>query len=280
LLVRGLDDENLRELYETQAKVDLAGIANDQRNSVLAASAVTALNGGDSADADRFVSALNYDSPTPEDEISRGRDAIAHADYQSATRAFGIALTADPNSVAATWGLAEVNRLSGNLDLANQQFLRVLKRKPDDLRTLGSLEQLYSDTSHPIEAAEIQRRLINADPRAGADAYAELGEMLKRAGKLDEAVAAMNECLARDPYNFQSHLNLGQILDFQKKYHDSRKNLEFVRRFFPDVDSQTYALLYEVDSAIGDSKAATEAVRFGIHLFPNDPTLLRLYQSL
>jgi spermidine synthase len=280
LLVRGLDDENLRELYETQAKVDLAGIANDQRNSVLAASAVTALNGGDSADADRFVSALNYDSPTPEDEISRGRDAIAHADYQSATRAFGIALTADPNSVAATWGLAEVNRLSGNLDLANQQFLRVLKRKPDDLRTLGSLEKLYSDTSRPIEAAEIQRRLIKADPRAGADAYAELGEMLKRAGKLDEAVAAMNECLARDPYNFQTHLNLGQIFDFQKKYHDSRKNLEFVQRFFPDVDSQIYALLYEVDNALGDSKAATEAVRFGIHLFPNDPNLMRLYQSL
>jgi spermidine synthase len=280
LLVRGLDDENLRELYETQAKVDLAGIASDQRNSVLAASASTALNGGDIADADRFVSALNHDSTTSEDEISRGRDAIAHADYDSAARAFGIALAADPNSVAAAWGLAEVNRLSGKLDRANQQFLHVLERNPDDLRTLGSLEQLYSDTSHPIEAAEIQRRLIRADPRAGADAYAELGEMLKRAGKLDEAVAAMNECLARDPYNFQSHLNLGQILDFQKKYHDSRKNLEFVRRFFPDVDSQTYALLYEVDSAIGDSKAATEAVRFGIHLFPNDPTLLRLYQSL
>ena len=173
-----------------------------------------------------------------------------------------------------------MNRLSGKLDRANQQFLHVLERNPDDLRTLGSLEQLYSDTSHPIEAAEIQRRLIRADPRAGADAYAELGEMLKRAGKLDEAVAAMNECLARDPYNFQSHLNLGQIFDFQKKYNDSRRNLEFVRRFFPDVNSQIYALLYEVDNALGDSKAATEAVRFGVHLFPNDPTLWKLNQSL
>jgi spermidine synthase len=280
LLVRGLDDENLRELYETQAKVDLAGIAGDQLNSVLAASAVTALNGGDIADADRFVSALNNDSPTSEEEIARGRDALAHADYQSAARAFDIALAADPNSAAAAWGLAEVNRLSGKPDLARQQFLRILERNLNDLRTLGSLEQLYSDTSHPIEAADIQRRLIHADPRAGADAYAELGEMLKRAGKLDEAVAAMNESLARDPYNYQTHLNLGQIFDVQKRYLDARKNLEFVQRFFPDADSQTYALAYEVDNALGDSKAATEAVRFGIRLFPNDPDLLRLYRSL
>ena len=280
LLVRGLDDENLRELHETQAKVDLAGFSSDQRNSVLAASAVTALNGGDIADADRFVSALDFESSSTESEISRGRDAIVHADYRSAASAFGIALAADPNSVSAEWGLAEVNRLSGNLDLANQQFLHVLERNPDDLRTLGSLEQLYSATNHPFEAAEIQRRLIKANPHASADDYAELGEMLKRAEKLDEAVAAMNECLARDPYNFETHLNLGQILDFQKKYYDSRKNLEFVQRFFPDADPQPYALLYEVDNALGDSKAATEAVRFGIHLFPNDPALLRLYDSL
>ncbi len=280
LLVRGLDEENLSELYNAQAKVDLPGFTSDQLNSVLAAGAVTALNGGDVADADRFVSALDKDSPSPEDEISLGRDAIAHTDYNSAARAFGIALAADPNSVMAAWGLAEVNRLSGNRDLASRQFLHVLEKNPNDLRTLGSLEQLYSDTSHPIEAAEIQRRIIKADPRAGADAYAELGEMLKRAGMLDEAVAAMNECLARDPYNFETHLNLGQIFDFQKKYDDSRKNLEFVQRFFPDVDPQPYALLYEVDNALGDPKAAAEAVRFGIHLFPNDPGLTRLYQSL
>jgi spermidine synthase len=280
LLVQGLDDKNLLALHETQPKVELDGFSSDRRNSILAASAVTALNVGDVTDADRFVSALNSDSPTPDNEIARGRDAIAHADYDSAARAFGMALAADPNSVTAAWGLAEVNRLAGNRDLARQEFLQILERSPDDLRTLGSLEQLYSDTSHPAEAAEIQRRLIKAEPHADADAYAELGEMLKRAGKLDEAVAAMNECLARDPYNFETHLNLGQIFDFQKKYSASRENLEFVQRFFPDADAQPYALLYEVDNALGDPKAAAEAVRFGIQLFPNDPALWKLHGSL
>jgi len=280
LLVQGLDDKNLLELHETQPKVELDGFSSDRRNSVLAASTVTALNAGDVADADRFVSAFNSDSPTPDNEIARGRDAIAHDDYSSAARAFGIALVADPNSLTAAWGLAEVNRLAGNRDLASQQFLHVLERNPDDLRTLGSLEQLYSDTSRPSEAAETQRRLIKADPHADADAYAELGEMLKRAGKLDEAVAAMNECLARDPYSFETHLNLGQIFDFQKKYSASRENLEFVQRFFPDADSQPYFLLYEVDNALGDPRAASEAVRFGIQLFPNDPALWKLHGSL
>jgi spermidine synthase len=280
LLVRGLDEENLRELYETQPNVDLTGIAGDQRNSVLAASAETALNGGDIEDADRFLSALNPASLSSQDEIAQGRDAIAHTDYDSAARAFNVALSADPNSVDAGWGLAETNRLSGKPDLALQQFQRVLGRTPNDLKTLTSLEQLYGDNSDPFDAADIERRLIQADPRVSADDYAELGEMLKRAGKLDEAVAAMNECLARDPYNYQTHLNLGQIFDVQKKYFDARRNLEFVQRFFPDVDPQTYALLYEVDNALGDSKAAADAVRFGIRLFPSDPDLLKISHSL
>jgi spermidine synthase len=280
LLIRGLDEENLRELYEVQPPTVLPGFEGDQRDSALAASATTALNGGDIEDADLFLGALDPGATTSEDEIARGRDAIAHADYQSASQAFDLAFSEDSNSVEAAWGIAETNRLSGKSDLALQQLQRILEKHPNDLRTLTSLEQLYSDNSYSIDAADTQRRLIQADPRAGADAYAELGEMLKRAGRLDQAVVAMNQCLALDPYNFQTHLNLGQIFDVQKKYLDARKNLEFVQRFFPDVDPQTYALLFEVDNALGDSKAAADSVRFGLRLFPGDPDLLKASHSL
>ena len=276
LLILGLDDENLRELYQKQNNPLPDGFSGDLRDEVAAESAATALNAQNINDADRFVGALGERSTGPDDEIARGRDAIAHKDYDSAARDFDAALAANPGSPDAAWGLAETNRLTTKLDLAHQQFLRILERDPANLRALGSLEQLYSDTGHPAEAAAIERRLIAANPRASADDYAELGEMLKRAGKLDDAVVAMQDCLARDPYNFQTNLNLGQIYDVQKRYLDARRRLEFVERFFPDVDSQTYSLLYEVDTALGDSKAAADAVRFGLSLFPNDPDLLKL----
>jgi tetratricopeptide (TPR) repeat protein len=280
LLVRGLVEENLKQLQAAQPAVELAGMSGEERESVLAASAITALNGGDAADADRFESSLDQGSPREEPQIAFGRSALARADYAAAMRFFEAAATADPQSLPAAWGIAETNRLSGQTELARQQLLSILARDPKDLRALGSLEQIYSDTSRPLDASFTQRALIAADPHADADAYAELGEMLKRAGRLDEAVTAMNECLARDPYNFQTHLNLGQIFDVEHKYREARQTLEFAERFFPDVDPQIYALLYEADKGLGDSGAAAEAVRSGLRIFPGDPDLLKLSQWL
>jgi len=43
----------------------------------------------------------------------------------------------------------------------------------------------------------------------------------------------MQDCLARDPYNFQTQLNLGALLHQQKKWAEARLHLEFVKRYFP-----------------------------------------------
>jgi tetratricopeptide (TPR) repeat protein len=276
LLVRGLDGENLRELYQTQKNPLPDGISGEVHDEMAAESATTALNSQNMNDADRFVAALGTGAKGLDADIARGRAAIAHKDYDSAAKDYDAALASSPDSIDAAWGRAEVNRLTAKLDLAHEQLLAILQKDPANLRALASLEQLYGDTGHSSEAADTQRQLIAANPRASADDYAELGEMLKRAGKLDDAITAMKDCLARDPYNFQTNLNLGQIYDVQKKYLDARRRLEFVQRFFPDVDSQTYSLLYEVDTALGDSKAAADAVHFGLSLFPNDPDLLKL----
>ena len=53
------------------------------------------------------------------------------------------------------------------------------------------------DFSRWAEAEDLQRRLIAADPHAGAAARAELAEILLREDKLDEAYRAMLDCLAR-----------------------------------------------------------------------------------
>ena len=47
--------------------------------------------------------------------------------------------------------------VSGKPELAYREFLRILEKNPNDMGTLGSLEQFYSDTSHSIETADIQR---------------------------------------------------------------------------------------------------------------------------
>jgi uncharacterized protein HemY len=86
----------------------------------------------------------------------------------------------------------------------------------------------------------------------------------------------MLDCLARDPYNFQTHRNLGELLSKQGKWSEARHYLEFVMRYFPDEYSGIYPLLYRADIALGDSSAATKAVRFGLRMFPSDSELQRL----
>jgi tetratricopeptide (TPR) repeat protein len=97
-----------------------------------------------------------------------------------------------------------------------------------------------------------------------------------REDKLDEAYRAMLDCLAVDPYNYQTQLNLGELLARQEKWAEARRHLEFVMRYFPDEDEKIYPLLFQADKALGDPSAAAKAVRFGLRLFPDSSELKRL----
>ena len=115
-----------------------------------------------------------------------------------------------PDSLEAAWGLAETDRRFGNNEKARAALQRILERDPGNLQALGSLLKLDVDFSRWPEAEDLQRRLIAADPHSGAAARAELAEILLRENKLDEAYRAMQDCLALDPYNYQTQLNLGR----------------------------------------------------------------------
>jgi tetratricopeptide (TPR) repeat protein len=248
----------------------------DQRDAALAAAATTSLNVDDADGADHFLRALDHRPVTAAIAIAHGRAALAHSNFQTAYHAFDAALVLDPNSVQAAWGRAETDRRFGNNEKARQSFRHILERDPNHLPALESLRHLATDFSRWAEAEDLERRLIAADPHAGAAAYAQLADTLLRAGNSEGAHKAMEDCLARDPYNFQTHLNLGSLLRTQKKWAEARHHLEFVRRYFPDSDVGTYTLLFEVDNALGDPRAAADAVRFGLRMFPGNSDLQRL----
>ena len=86
----------------------------------------------------------------------------------------------------------------------------------------------------------------------------------------------MLECLAIDPYNYQTHVNLGVLLSNQKKWADARRHLEFVMRYFPDENEGIYPLLFQVDGELGDSRAAAGVLGFGLRMFPGNSELQRL----
>jgi tetratricopeptide (TPR) repeat protein len=276
LLTGQLDVENRREIALAQKEVLPQGITGKTRNDVLAAAATTSVNLQDKDGAERFLRAIPPGPATPQIAIARGRSALLHEDFDGAAADFDAALALDPSSVEALWGRAEANRDAVNNDLAQGQLMRVLQLDPHNRRALESFKELATDTENWSAAADLERQLIAADPATAADGYAQLGEMLLRAGKLQEATDAMQACLKLDPYNFQTHLNLAEIFSHQSKWAEAREHLEFSRRYFPDGDPEIYTLLYQVYDAMGDHVAATQAARFGVRISPDDPDLQRL----
>ncbi len=276
LLVGQLEVENRREIMQAQEAVIPQELTGDARDAALAAAATTSVNQQDKEGAARFLKALDGRPLTLQIAIARGRSALLHDDFDGASHAFDAALELDPKSIEALWGRAEASRRAGDNDAAERQLSSILLKDPKNLQALESLKSLATDTENWTLAASLERQLIAANPSSAADGYAQLGEMLLRAGKLDEAYTAMQECLARDPYNFQTHLSLAEIFDHDKKWPEALQHLQFVRRYFPDGDPEIYTLLYEVYDATGAHAAATEAARFGLHIFPDDPDLQRL----
>ncbi len=276
LLVRGLEDKNRDAILLEQKNTLPEDFPPDARDATLAASAATSVNQEDADGAERFLRALDNPPATARIATIRGRAALAHPNFQTAFRAFNAALAIDPKSIDAAWGLAETDRHFGNNEKARQAFQRILVRDPGNLATLESLVKLDMDFSRWPEAEDLQRRILASDPHSGAAALARLAEILMREDKQDEAYQTMMDCLAQDPYNYQTQLNLGELLAKQKKWAEARRHLEFVMRYFPDQDSAIYPLLHQADQALGDPSAAAKAVRFGLRMFPDNSELQRL----
>ena len=276
LLVHGLEDKNRDAILLEQKNPLPEDFPPDARDQALAASAATSVNQEDVDGAERFLRALDNRPATAGIAIIRGRAALAHSDYQTAFRAFDAALAIDPGSLEAAWGRAETDRHFGNNAKAGEALQQILKRDSVNLQALESLVKLDVDFSRWAEAEDLQRRFLAADPHAGAAARAQLAEILLREDKIDEAYRAMLDCLAQDPYNYKTQLNLGELLANQTKWAEARVHLEFVMQYFPDEDEKIYPLLFQADKALGDPSAAAKAVRFGLRMFPDNSELRRL----
>lgn len=276
LLVHGLEDKNRAAILREQINPLPEDFPRDARDATLAAAAETSVRQEDGDGAERFLRALDNRPSTAAIQNIRGRAALAEADFRTALHAFGAALALDPNSLEAAWGVAEANRRFGNNQKARQSFQEILVRDPQNLQALTSLAKLETDFSRWPDAETLQRRIVAATLHPDAAAQAQLGDILLREDKVDEAYRALTDCLAADPYSYQAHIDLGKLLIRQNKWSEARKHLEFVMRYYPDEDADLYPLILKVDKNLGDYAAAARAVKFGLRVFPDNSELQQL----
>jgi tetratricopeptide (TPR) repeat protein len=130
--------------------------------------------------------------------------------HRAAIREFEIELAADPGQFESHRGIGLAATLVGELELAVTHLEICAAMRPDDVDVSFQLGRNLSALGRFAEAEP--RLTVAAERRGDADAWAELGLLHRRSGRMEAAAEAFRRALARDPGHVPSLLNLGQLM--------------------------------------------------------------------
>jgi tetratricopeptide (TPR) repeat protein len=146
----------------------------------------------------------------------------------------------------------------------------ILRRNPDYLPALTDKMEFAADrNAWGIAAlAQLNRMTVMPDPPAAE--YCRLGAIWMKMGNTKEAEPVLLRGLAKDPYSYACHLQLGELYRQTDEFSLAREHFEFVVRFYPDSNASVFASLASVYLNLGDAKSAAAVVAKGRRVFPAD----------
>lgn len=169
------------------------------------------------------------------------------------------AVAAAPNDVPLRLSYAKVLDKLGSEDLAVQEYNFILTRSVDNKEVLYSLERIYKKK---LEANE-----------KDADTIANLGAILQKQGKLEDALSYYQKAESIDPSNINTRLNVGTLYQQKGDYKTAIVAYDSVLILYPD---NVQANLYKAQSlaAQGDNKGAQNYFKKVLSLEPDNEIAL------
>jgi tetratricopeptide (TPR) repeat protein len=193
---------------------------------------------------------------------------------QEAMEAYQNAMQLDPENTAAVLGAGTLAERSGNLSVAEQHYLKLVKLGHAD--AIEALVRIYVRQNKYAEAETWLRRYLAARPE-NASAQIQLGKLLAAQGKTQEAIATLEPVyheapspnLARDltalyletrqydsaatllqplaaqnPNDAQIHFQYGSALVHLHKYPEAQAELMKAIELKPDLTEAYFDLAY------------------------------------
>lgn len=144
---------------------------------------------------------------SPEMHNNLGRAHLRAGETARARREFEAALELDPRSADALLNLATLESLEGRTAQAERLARRALAVDPSSTAALAQLADLEREQGDLPEAIRLYREALALDRQPFL--YLGLGDVLQRAGRLDEAVEAFQAALELDPDLAVAYYDLG-----------------------------------------------------------------------
>ncbi len=140
-------------------------------------------------------------------------------------------------------------------EAAVEEYNYILTRSIDNKDVLYSLERIY-------------KKKLEADP-SDSDLTSNLGAILQKQGKLDEALAYYKKAEQLDPSNINTRINVGTLYQQKEDYKTAIVAYDSVLILYPD---NLNANIYKAQclSALGNGKEAQEAYKKVLALDPSN----------
>ncbi|MCM1339255.1 MAG: tetratricopeptide repeat protein [Muribaculaceae bacterium] len=166
------------------------------------------------------------------------------------------AVFVNPTDLNLRLTYAKILDNQGSSDDALKEYSYVLERiNPESKDTLYSLERIFS-------------KKVIATPN-NANLNANLGAVLQKQGRLDEALNYYRQAETLDPSNINTRINTGTLYQQKGDYRTAIKAYESVLILYPN---NVNALLYRAQcfDKLGDSKVAQEGFQKVLALDPDN----------
>jgi spermidine synthase len=273
LLNRSLSESNIKLLQDFQEGLLPANLDPSERRRALEAAAETNLRLGDASTAWSYLTALETEPPTGNLEILRGLRQLAEGHLEGAQKLFENAARLDPDSLYPLHWLAVVAHNRRDDPSAELRLSQILQRDPGFQPALADRVKFAGDRRDWIAAVSAQTVYIGAAKDPAAIEYCRLGEFWLYAQNPGEAEKAFLKGNLLDPYVYSCNRNLAELYRQTGYLERSRKHLEFVVHYFPDVDPTVFSSLAAVDVALNDRPAARKIIAKGRRIFPGNESL-------
>lgn len=268
-----LFDQNQELIAGLRTSLLPSKLALGELPRALESAAETALDLKDAVNARRFLDALESKPETANRYLLEGRFALLQGNLKAAQSNFEAALKDQPDSPQAMHWLATAQERDGKENSARLLVDRILKSHPRFLPALTDEMQFAANRKDFGIAMLAQLNRMAAMENPPASEYCRLGAIWIKMANFAEAEPVLLRGIAKDPYSYACHLELGELYREARQFSLAREHFEFVERFYPDYDATLYRSLAGIDVALGDAPAAARALRKGIRVFPHDPDL-------
>lgn len=167
------------------------------------------------------------------------------------------AISVSPTDIPLRLSYAKLLDKLGSEEAAVEEFNYILTKSIDNKEVLYSLERIY-------------KKKLEETP-SDADVTSNLGAILQKQGKLDEALAYYKKAEQLNPSNINTRINTGTLYQQKGDYKTALIAYDSVLILYPD---NVNANLYKAQclAALGDTKAAQSAYKKVLALDPANET--------